>query len=151
MSEIKIKKIMCSYDFSEESKKALEMAFFLTESIKDCELYILNVYRPIPTPVGDFTGATDSYLEDNQEELEKSRKKLHEVVEEIKKDRKIEKCTGNVVMGNPVEEILHAIEKEKPDLVIMGNKKHGFKKGIILGSVSERVSANSPVSVLIAR
>ncbi|MGP6207663.1 universal stress protein [Cuniculiplasma sp. SKW3] len=151
MTEIKVKKILCAYDFSEESKKALEMAFFLSESIKDCELLILNVYRPIPTPVGDFTGATDSFLDDNEKAMENNRKKLHRVVEEIKKDRNIEKCSGVVVMGNPVEEILHVIEKEKPDLVIMGNKKHGFKKGIILGSVSERVSANSPVSVLIAR
>ncbi|MCL4346253.1 MAG: universal stress protein [Candidatus Thermoplasmatota archaeon] len=151
MEEVKIKKILCSYDFSEESRKALDMAFFLTGAIKGCELFILNVYRPIPTPVGDFTGATDSYLEDNEEELEKSRKRLHEVVENIKREHNIEKCNGDVVMGNPVEEILHAIDNEKPDLVIMGNKKHGFKKGIILGSVSERVSANSPVSVLIAR
>ncbi len=151
MAEVKIKKILCAYDFSEESKKALEMAFFLSESIKDCELTILSVYKPIPTPVGDFTGATDSFLEDNEEAMENSKKKLHKVVEDIKMNHKIERCNGIVVMGNPVEEILHAIEKEQPDLVIMGNRKHGFKKGILLGSVSERVSANSPVSVLIAR
>ena len=61
------------------------------------------------------------------------------------------KITDKTVLGNPVDEILRNINEEKPDLVVMGNKKHGFRRGIFTGSVSERVSADSPVSVLIVR
>ena len=50
-----------------------------------------------------------------------------------------------------MDTILKLIDSYKPDMVIMGNRKLGFKKGILLGSVSARVSASSPVSVLIVR
>ena len=43
------------------------------------------------------------------------------------------------------------INEIKPDLVVMGNRRPGYKKGIFLGSVSSRVAADSPTSVLIVR
>ena len=58
---------------------------------------------------------------------------------------------GLVVIGDPAFMIVQESDKSGASLIVLGTRKHGFKRGIILGSVSERVSANSPVSVLIVR
>ncbi|MHB1440130.1 MAG: universal stress protein [Cuniculiplasma sp.] len=150
MSQLEIKKILCAVDFSEESKKAMDFAYALSSQIEGCELVVISVVRPIPTPMGDFTGASDSILDDNLDDLKIVSERLKKYVTETKGDCP-SKITDKAILGNPVEEILKQIEMEKPDIVVMGNRKHGFKRGILTGSVSERVSANSPVSVLIVR
>ncbi len=150
MKQLKIKKILCAVDFSDESKKALEFAYSLSSQIPGCELVVISVMRPIPTPIGDFTGANETLIDDDQDNLKAVSEKLNNLVHDTKGDC-MAKITDKAVLGNPVEEILRNINEEKPDLVVMGNRKHGFRKGIFTGSVSERVSADSPVSVLIVR
>ncbi len=53
--------------------------------------------------------------------------------------------------GHSAEEIIHAIEETKPDLVVMAT--HGRKglKHLLLGSVAERVVRLSPAPVLTHR
>ncbi|OGQ15255.1 MAG: hypothetical protein A2979_05480 [Deltaproteobacteria bacterium RIFCSPLOWO2_01_FULL_45_74] len=57
----------------------------------------------------------------------------------------------NIRIGQTIPTILRIIQKEKPDLVIVGT--HGRKglKHIFLGSVAENVVRYSPVPVLIAK
>ena len=150
MAQLKIKKILCAVDFSDESKKALEFSLSLSSQLPECELVVLSVLKPIPTPIGDFTGASEALIDDDQDNLKTVGEKLKNFVQNSRGD-----CTSKivdmVVLGNPVDEIIRKINDEKPDLVVMGNKKHGFKRGIFTGSVSARVSANSLVSVLVVR
>lgn len=54
------------------------------------------------------------------------------------------------VSGNPAESILDEIKREF-DLVIMGTRGHGAIAGAILGSVTQRVLANSLCPILVVR
>lgn len=51
--------------------------------------------------------------------------------------------------GHVSETILATIDKLKPDMVVMGNKGRGGLADALVGSVAQRVSAKSPVPVLL--
>lgn len=146
----KVSKILCAVDFSEESEKAVEFAYSIILPHNDATLYLLHVVKPVYAPIGDGAGAAEILIEQNDQLLKEGRDKIENLAKAIR-SRGFEKVHGIVRSGEPVTAILDTVNEFKVDLVVMGNKKHGFRKGILLGSVSERVSANSPVSVLIVR
>jgi len=82
-------------------------------------------------------------------------------VEEISKDRKeqLAKMMDNsrinndrvkiiFKVGKPVDEILKAIVKEFPDLVVMGTRGRSNLKNSFMGNAAEKVFKRSPVTVL---
>ncbi len=145
-----IHSVLCATDFSEESDKAVEFAVSLLSLEKDVNLHLLHIVKPIFRAVGDVSYATDLLIEENETMIKDAKRKIELLASEIRENG-FSKVHGSVRGGDPVNGILYAIEEFKADLVIMGTRKHGFKKGILLGSVSERVAADSPVSVLIVR
>lgn len=60
-------------------------------------------------------------------------------------------CAYLEVVDGIADGILSAIGRQKADLVVMGSRGNGAIKGTLLGSVSMKVLANSPVPVTIVR
>lgn len=56
-----------------------------------------------------------------------------------------------VLAGDPAEEILRLLDAQRFDLVVLGSHGRGIVGRALLGSVSQRVLARSPVSVRIGR
>lgn len=59
-----------------------------------------------------------------------------------------EPVTSRFETGDPVRVILHAIEEEKADLVVMGTRGLSELKGLLLGSVSHKVAQLAPCPCL---
>ena len=55
-----------------------------------------------------------------------------------------------VVRGDPAEGILEIAESESADLIVMGRRGLGRLRGVLVGSVSERVSRHAECPVLLA-
>ena len=55
-----------------------------------------------------------------------------------------------VVRGDPAEGILQIAESERADLIVMGRRGLGRLRGVLVGSVSERVSRHAECPVLLA-
>jgi nucleotide-binding universal stress UspA family protein len=53
-----------------------------------------------------------------------------------------------VVVGNPADALLHLVEQEHVDLVVLGHRGSGLTRALV-GSVADEVSGRSPVSVLL--
>ena len=51
-------------------------------------------------------------------------------------------------VGNPTDELLKIIVKEKVDLVVMGVKGRTDLEHILIGSVAEKLFRSSPVTVV---
>ncbi len=147
MSQKLISKLLVGVDFSEESKKALRFAISLSKQLGITDLVVVSVVKPIITSLGNMSGEAEV---SDKEDMNIVSEQLQELVKAERGDF-TERIKEKVSLGSPADTLIKEIEIEKPDMVIMGNKKHGFKKGILTGSVSARVSANSPVSVLIVR
>ncbi len=56
---------------------------------------------------------------------------------------------GIVVRGDPSDAILETIEQENVDLVVMGRRGARSVRGVVMGSVSERVIRHAGVPVLV--
>lgn len=147
MNELKISKILVAVDFSEESRKAFTFSLFLAKQLGNCSIEVITAVRPIPSSLGDLNNTT---VVTDAQDLESVKEQLETFISEFRGDytSDIEKA---VELGHPVDVILKEAEKKGHDLIIMSNKKHGFKRGILTGSVSERVSSSSNTSVMIVR
>ena len=55
-----------------------------------------------------------------------------------------------IVRGDPAEGILQIAESEHADVIVMGRRGLGRLRGVLLGSVSERVSRHAECPVLLA-
>jgi len=53
--------------------------------------------------------------------------------------------------GNPANIIMEEVEDKEYDLIVMGSRGLGAIRGLLLGSVSERVSKSAKCSVMIAK
>jgi nucleotide-binding universal stress UspA family protein len=58
---------------------------------------------------------------------------------------------GEILEGDPVDEILSFADNEGADLIVMGSRGRGALAGALLGSVSSGVAQHASVPVLIAK
>ena len=58
-------------------------------------------------------------------------------------------CTGHVVPDDPATAIIDVARREGADLVVVGSRGLGRMRRFVRGSVSARVAAHAPMSVLV--
>jgi len=56
-----------------------------------------------------------------------------------------------VVAGHAPDQILRAVERQRSDLVVLGARRQGAIRRLLLGSTSEHVLTHAPCSVLVVR
>ena len=137
-------KVLIAYDGSKPSKKALDKAVEISSKL-GAELMLLSVTEPV-CPVG-ITEEDCAKMDDIL------RKETEDILDNIKLDfeKKALKVKTLVKKGNAADEILKLAEKEGIDMIVLGSHgRHGAKK-FFLGSVSSRVSAHAPCSVIIVK
>ena len=139
-------KIVFAADGSKHTKKAL--AYLVTyESLvsKDAELFVLNVQAVLPGPVKRALGSVDAaafYAEEAD-------KVLKPVQRFLDRHGLRHRCAS--VVGSPAAEIVRASQREKAHLVVMGTHGHGLIGRALMGSVAQRVVADSEVAVLLVK
>jgi len=138
---IKIRRILCPTDFSEASRRALEVA-------KDLK----NIFSSRVDVVHVFPGYV---IRDKIETLTDRDKAMQDLIDQSKGrlDRFLSdsgmKEPGMVDEGKPDKRIISLAEKEDVDLIVMGARGLGFIKGVIVGSVTDAVLKSSPCPVLV--
>jgi nucleotide-binding universal stress UspA family protein len=143
---LKIEKILFPIDFTENASKILPYVLSMSEKY-DSMIYLLHVVEDLSKwGVGSFVPhlSLQSFQKDAMEGAEKAMNRVC--------DSQLRGCPNfqrMIVHGDPVMEILKAIESEGIDMVIMGT--HG-RKGLdhtFFGSVAENVVKRSDVPVLV--
>jgi nucleotide-binding universal stress UspA family protein len=126
-------------DFGEPAERALDIALTIASkfSSKVTLLHAYNLILPsyaegLSWPAIDLEGEAKKALD---ETLAKA-KERYPAVEAV------------LVLGNPVRQILEAVEKQGADMIIMGTHGRRWLSRVILGSVADKVVRLSPVPVL---
>jgi nucleotide-binding universal stress UspA family protein len=139
-------KILLAADGSPYTKKAL--AFLVTHeglSGPNDELVVLNVQPPVPHGVTGMVGA-DIVAGYHSEEAQK-------VIEPIKAFLAHHaipfRCLW--VVGSAADEIVKAAGTEKAQMIVMGTHGYGVVGRVVMGSVAQRVLAQSEVPVLLVK
>ena len=131
-------KVLVAYDGSEDARLALEYA---AAKHADDELTVISV---VPVASSGRGGAVDptSSIEDHRSALDEAAAVLA--------DRGLTARTVESV-GHPADAIVDAAEQGGYDLVIVGSRGLSGISRFLTGSVSSRVVAHAPCSVLVVR
>jgi len=147
-----IKRILYATDLSKNSVYAYYYAVDLAKK-HDAEIVILNVIEPISAKA---YGSGKDKLERDQHRtsVEVIQNRILTFCERVGQ-RNEAACTVliakiSVQIGEPVEEILKAVDDERCDMIVLGKHGKGFLAKVLLGSVSRAVldRARKPVFLI---
>lgn len=82
------------------------------------------------------------------EELEHVGSELLVSGEQIARDHGVERISKILTNGEPIQCILKAVDDEKADLIVMGSRGLGNIEGLLVGSVSHKVSQLAECTVV---
>lgn len=137
------KKILVAYDGSEHALTAIKTAVSLAEQY-DSSVTVITVFD-VPSyglGLGFDVGVIPQQVMDSMEE--ESAKMLDDAVKEFG-DHPVQKL---MVYGHPAAQIIDE-SKKGYDLLVVGSRGLGEISGLIVGSVSDRVSHYAACPVLI--
>jgi nucleotide-binding universal stress UspA family protein len=141
---MEVKKILWPTDFSDKSEAALPYVVSLTEKYQT-EVHVLYVIQELGFHepwYGEFDHSHIDKIHDWEKKT--ASKRLDQICE-----NHLQGCPlyiKHIAIGDPAQEILKLIEKEKVDMVVMATR--GRKGHFQFGSVTEKVTKNSPVPVV---
>lgn len=138
----KIKNILCPVDFSGASKRAVLNSVHLVRDFK-AKLTILSVFTPLSKK---FPFLTDRFLNENEELYQKHKQHFKEFLNSISLPSIDWDYT--IRTGEPYREILNECDAKKYDLIIMGTHGHKGLSRIMMGSVTEKVIRQIPLSFI---
>ena len=141
IGSVKIERILCPVDFSEQSKGALHLA----REMKDLLSADLEVLSVIP---GDAVKKIIKTEDDVEKTLEELRRTSHDQMKNLLHGLHLEN-PGVVSEGEPVDTIVHYAKDRESDLIIMGARGLGLVREMLIGSVTDAVLKSSPCPVLV--
>jgi len=136
------KKILIGYDGSAQSDRATESALALAQSL-DAKALLFAVARP-PEPATIVE--VDAMLDDAREHFEQQFKKIIQRA----KDLGVELQT-DIVVGHPVEQIVHRAEMDHVDLIVLGRRGRSRFEKMLVGSTAEKVLRYAHCPVMVVR
>ena len=135
--QIKIRKILCPVDFSENSEHSIRYAVTLAETF-DAELLLVHVVdsnKTVTVP-GDMIQQID---ENYAERLENLAEEARETYNEV---------SIRLVFGTPFLEIIRLARAENANMIVMATHGRTGLAHMLIGSVAEKVVRMAPCPVL---
>ncbi len=140
-----IKKILVPVDGSEQAYKATEFAADLAKQ-SDATIHLLHVFKLsiIPEGLGD-------YIMTDRAELQALGNKIIALAEDEAKKKGVKHIEAAVIEGDPSERIIDYAKDHDVDIIVLGSRGLGTFKGLLLGSVSNKVSHRADRTCVIVR
>jgi len=143
-----INRILVAVDGSDTSRRALSMAADMAQKY-DAELVLLYVIRDMQIPDSVQKMADmDTFMGTRLSAMQMIGQQILEECEEMVTLTGIRKIKTEVRPGDPAGAILHYADEASIDLIVMGSRGLGTLEGVLMGSVSRKVSNFSKVPCL---
>jgi nucleotide-binding universal stress UspA family protein len=138
-------RILVAVDGSQMGEKALKSALLLAKE-RYSKVGVIHVKKNV--------NVTEAMTKETVDEIHEAMKKegdelLHHV-ESIADEKDIE-IESHLVMGDPAIQIVKMADEGNYQVIVMGSRGLGAIKGLMLGSVSHKVSQLSHCPVLIVK
>jgi nucleotide-binding universal stress UspA family protein len=140
------KRILIAYDGSQSGQKAL-LECREVAGLSDAELFLIAVSPPAAALIGG-----EGYVYDARAE-EEERSAFQRVLDEGLSQLSVEgrAARGEVVVGQPVDEITEYAKRIKADLIVVGHRHlDSWAARWWRGSISKALIEHAPCSVLVA-
>ena len=140
----RISTILCSVDFSGESRRAALEALRFGEQLGVSSLIFVHAFEPRaqPTSDGPITESSDSARSNAEARLAAFVSDLGASAIPVR---------ALIVEGDPVSRIVHTADAQTADLIVMGTHGRSGIRRAVMGSVAEGVTRRSHVPVMIVR
>ena len=137
-----IERIIVPVDFSKITEKLIDYSTYMAEKLSAT----IHFIHAVTSVTGDAMVGAPFAVEYEAKMLADTQKRMSNLLEDNRE--KLTGCTGEVVIGDPVDTIIDTAKAQKADLIIIAT--HGTKglEKILLGSVTERVLKRAPCPVL---
>jgi universal stress protein A len=144
---IRLKEILCPFDFSENAQEALKYAIHLMSKDDDATLHLAHV---VDSRVLDYGGPIYGIepqvtkVELDQSTREQLEKRLLAVIPEEVQNR----VETVILFGVPFLEIIITAKNKNIDLIVIGTHGRTGIAHMLIGSVAEKVVRKAPCPVL---
>ncbi len=140
-----MRRVIVATDGSPGANRAVDAAARLAKKTH-CKLVIITIG-------GSITGAGLRELASNYGDLsERLQAEANKILGQARK-RAHRIGLGNVTLrtgwGDPAETIIETVRREKADVLVVGRRGRGRLSGILLGSVSQKVTSLAPCIVMV--
>ena len=140
--------ILIAYDGSTHADKAMGAAIELAAKF-DADLHVVQVVDHAHASSGAAEYARSEKIADPDGlETELAKKNLLQRFEAKARDAGVGNLHALVARGDPAEQLLNYVGDSGVDMVVMGRRGVGRVQGLLVGSVSAKVSALANSAVL---
>ena len=142
LPDVRLRVIVAAIDGSEHSRKVTAYAAYLAQH-HQAKVYLVYAYPPVPSVLGD-----EQFYRLAGAEVERGQALLAPYADAMR--RAGIDVETEVLEGPAPRAILAVAEARQADLIVIGSRGLGAIRGLLLGSVSERVvrMASCPVLVV---
>lgn len=140
------KRIVVGVDGSESSIKALAWAADMAENQR-AELAVMMAWAPSPPPLSGMEPTHSTH--DSSDPVLEAKEKLLEVIRTVLGDDPRIRVYPELRSDSPAKALIEA--SSDADLLVVGSRGFGGFVGIVLGSVSQQVSAHAHCTVVVVR
>jgi nucleotide-binding universal stress UspA family protein len=148
-----VDKILCAYEFSENSEVALDSAINMAKRL-NVHLDILHIvpehfyFNPV-SPVVTIQSEVNS----SHDEVTEAEAKVKKVLADKVGERKIEELSydTHIARGEPLAEIFKFIKENDIDLLSIGSSGHNKFVRFFLGSTAEKILRKAPCSIMTSK
>lgn len=134
-----ITNILVPVDGSKQSDKALEFACNLADKY-NAKLHVQHTVEVTLHEHAMFVGSAGFAFEASDEDIQKAGKKVIEAAEKIIAEHDCKLVETEITHGSPAQNILERAKKNDIDMIVMGSRGLSDISGLLLGSVSHKVS-----------
>lgn len=136
-----LKKILVALDHGPMDIQVMRFLEHFTQAVLPDSITFLHVAAPISVPDAVFGSKADKDFY-RQGRIAELKALLEEEVEEHFGHRSDMQVSTEVIEGQPLNELLRYVEAERPQLLVVGKKKHSSGSGIISHKLARRVNTS---------
>ena len=142
-----IKSILVPVDGSESSKKALEFACDLALKY-DAKVHLLHVVQHVEGQHVIVMGAAAAMIKPDHDAIIKQGKSIIKAAEEIAQNLGVNLVSEDIEEGDPATKIVECAKVCGADMIALGSRGLSDFAGLLLGSVSHKVTHSAPCNCL---
>jgi nucleotide-binding universal stress UspA family protein len=136
-----LKNILVALDLGPMDVQVMRFLEHFTQAVLPDSITFLHVAAPVSVPDTVFGSKADKDLY-RQGRISEMKALLNDAVQEHFGHRSDMQVTTEVIEGQPLNELLKYVEAERPQLLVVGKKKHSSGSGIISQKLARRVPAS---------
>ncbi len=142
-----LKTILVPVDGSEAARLALEMACKIARA-DQARVHVLHVPEQLAHDTLLVWGVGAARMEASEAEVEQAGHEMLEAALQAVREHGITDVDGKVRQGDPARVILDEAQRTQPDMIVMGSRGLSDIRGLVVGSVSHKVSHAAPCHVV---